>query len=261
MKKRTVYLFAGFMSLLVFVASLGILLSLISNVFVFLAIFIPCNLIIPLLVIKKYGGRPTIKEDIPVNSFFNQEIKFETAKAQGKYAISNLSESNGFSCPRCRSDNVQNLAMLVDSGTSTGRVSGIGVGSQMGQSPLSLDGREIMAFGGSTTLQTNLAKRFAPPERRLDFFGSLGFMLLLAVGWFLVVVVIGGFSNADINLGKVWLFGGFALIPILVIFLSIIEQINLIRVAPAYQKYIQKGYLCLKCGEVFQNMSSINANR
>ena len=155
-------------------------------------------------------------------------------------------------CPRCRSDNIQNVRLLYESGTSTSVSSGVALGvADIGESGYAL-------VGGSGIQQTLLAERYAPPclPKKRDGFAYFltfaGLLFGLGVPLIMAFASIRELGPSGQNLcGIAGAILGIATV-IWAVILTIRESKRYSQhVFPAYQKQLTEWmqcYVCHKCG-------------
>lgn len=133
-------------------------------------------------------------------------------------------------CPRCRSANIQSLELVYSSGFSTGSYSSWHVAH----------GRSVMV-SGTTTMQTKLSKKAAPPMQPIFRSGSI-----VLAGFFLFLAGL-TYSQGYALLG----FGIFCTSVLLVLFAFSDWAARLDRKAKEAQLEWSRKFMCLGCGSQF----------
>jgi len=179
-----------------------------------------------------------------------------------------------YHCPNCKSENIQKVEIIYKSGTSNTSISTSAyIPGSWNHKTGFTSGRTVYG-GGVSSSQTLLAKRFAPPSRRIPRVGlSLLMMVVIfcTIVWCGVLVYVttqfGHHMDPRLNTMEIhqrvkkdiiqmieWL-----IIPIVIsIFcqkrIKVTQQWNLTVYPQLYDEWL-KSWVCHKCGYVFQNDS------
>lgn len=139
-------------------------------------------------------------------------------------------------CPQCHSDNTVKCSVAHASGSSIGMFSALG-----------MDGSgEVGAAGGSTTSQTLLARKLAPPVQ--ERVGCLFWVVSFGPGMLFVLGGLGCFSETVLG-GLILLTIGLALCAI-----PIRKSWEIENKRPDYERELKewdRAWVCLRCGHIF----------
>jgi hypothetical protein len=147
---------------------------------------------------------------------------------------------NRFNCPECASDSTKSAQELFESGisTTTGRMSGIGVGT----------GGKVSAGipGGKERSQSDVVKNLSPPAEPRSMASGV---ILIITGLIIFVIAIDLPMNRDFGIGilLMLLAGGLAVVGY-----KVIELVNNKRASydDKYAKWEGLWY-CTRCGHTF----------
>lgn len=138
-------------------------------------------------------------------------------------------------CPQCHSDNTVKCSVAYASGSSTGAFGALGIDS----------GGNVGSIGGSSSNQTLLARKVAPPQEE-------------RIGCLWVGFVVGAFIclGALVAMSETLLGGAFfLLIGGTLCALPIIKSWQIHNKLPEYEKRLQfwnASWVCLRCGRIFK---------
>jgi hypothetical protein len=169
-------------------------------------------------------------------------------------------------CPSCGSNNVQTLAMVYRSGTSTVETtsrsgtqsfSGFGVGSGGSWSSTSgtLSGATTETKAVSTT---EIARQAAPPEKATSGWQGIGCLtLLVGVGGGILIAAIRPDWSTVGNPISAYVFFGSLCVGLLLFVVLMRRAIRYNRkVLPGLRARWSRSWMCLACGRVFEPAAS-----
>ena len=142
-----------------------------------------------------------------------------------------------FSCPICKSEETQKLSLIFEAGTSNVALGSIGADIGTGH---------IGVAGTAGTIQSNLAKRYAPPERKSGGKNVLSALILWMPFCIFVVAAFGAGMPEFIMI-----FLGTVALSVILIRGAVYHNTN---VYPFQLAEWNKKMVCLRCGNVFEHM-------
>jgi len=160
-----------------------------------------------------------------------------------------------YTCPSCKSDNIQKATMTHVSGIS--KTKGIGIGVGMTGGPLGGLGGGIGV--GKATNQTMLSQMTTPPKISSPIGPASGKFLLIFLpsaflGMLLVVILADSFENMIVR--QIFAIISTTLIFLFILFLSVRGAYKAFRKAKSENDEIitayNEQYICLRCGSVFR---------
>lgn len=162
------------------------------------------------------------------------------------FSINQRRNPVGIECPKCNSDQVQAIKVILESGTIKSTGSFTGAGSTFGS------GRPGMVVGSSSSVsQTNLAASLsAPPKGKIFPVIFLGLLFVICA---LTAMVFLSSQAHDRGFGYFWLFLA-AIAGVSIWFL--LEKYktmsrNYREQYPTWQKFYGSGFYCHRCGNKY----------
>jgi hypothetical protein len=152
-------------------------------------------------------------------------------------------------CPKCKSDDTVKLSLVHAAGLSDVQTRSRGHAWALG------DIGPLFGFASSKatgTSQTHLSKQAAPPRKKHYRHVILAWLLGLAIGTWLILVINAPTGALDPHIISQFHWFAYAFSAVIVLILAVLWRFNHM-IFPRRRDLWNRSFMCRRCGETFQS--------